>query len=704
MASAEAFGVRDDGYEVQTLNGMGESIQRAMVERGQRVRVYTPYGAMLPGMAYLVRRLLENTSNESFLKATFAEGARVEDLLRDPEEVGAMWGRTRRRAGTQGGTAPPASLPPFRNEPPTDFTRPEAREAMRVALGDVRGRFGNFYPLKLGDRTIEVAGEFVSNDPGDSQVVVGRFPSAGAEQADLAVSTAREAFGSWSRTPPADRAGVLIRAAEIMRRRRFALAAWEVHECGKPWREADGDVAEAIDFCDFYARAMIELAEPRHRDVPGETNAIERVARGVAVVIPPWNFPLAIPTGMTVAALVTGNAVVLKPSERSPLMATLLADILREAGLPPGVLGIVTGFGDLGHALVEHPEVDLIAFTGSRDVGLEINRRAAETSPGQDHVKRVIAEMGGKNAIIVDDDADLDEAVVGVLQSAFGYAGQKCSACSRVVVLDGVYDAFLARLVEAARALTLGPADDPDTVVGPVIDARAREHIEELLRVGATEGDVVVLNVDVGPLAGRGNFIGPMIVADVAPDARIAQEEIFGPILAVLRARDLDDALQIAHGTPYALTGGLYSRSPAHIARVKREFRVGNLYVNRPITGGPGRSPALRRLRTLGHRHQGRRPRLPPRIPPDPHRDREHLAARLRPGGRELTAKTPERQERKRSREHFKRIIFSSLSPLGALGGSLSYPARRCDDRGRRGAMVAANRARIGASIASQSP
>jgi RHH-type proline utilization regulon transcriptional repressor/proline dehydrogenase/delta 1-pyrroline-5-carboxylate dehydrogenase len=301
-------------------------------------------------------------------------------------------------------------------------------------------------------------------------------------------------------------------------------------------------------------------------------------------VIPPWNFPLAIPTGMTVAALVTGNTVVLKPSERSPMMARHLAEALREAGLPEGVLTVVPGFGDVGQALVDHPRVDLIAFTGSRDVGLEINRRAAEPKPGQDHVKRVIAEMGGKNAIIVDDDADLDEAVVGVLHSAFGYAGQKCSACSRVIVLDRIYDTFLPRLVEAARALTVGPADDPDTVVGPVIDARARERIEEYQRIAAAEGEVV-LATDVGPLAARGNYVGPQIVAGVRPDARIAQEEVFGPVLAVLRARDLDDALAIANGTAYALTGGLYSRSPANIERIKHEFRVGNVYINRPITG-----------------------------------------------------------------------------------------------------------------------
>jgi RHH-type proline utilization regulon transcriptional repressor/proline dehydrogenase/delta 1-pyrroline-5-carboxylate dehydrogenase len=377
---------------------------------------------------------------------------------------------------------------------------------------------------------------------------------------------------------------VLTRAAAIFRRRRFDLAAWEVYECGKPWREADGDVAEAIDFCEFYAREMLRLAEPSRRDVPGETNAGAPIARGVAVVIPPWNFPLAIPTGMTVAALVAGNAVVLKPSERSPMMAQLLADVLREAGLPEGVLTVLPGFGDVGAALVDDPGVDLIAFTGSRDVGLEINRRAAVPAPGQDHVKRVIAEMGGKNAIIVDDDADLDEAVVGVLQSAFGYAGQKCSACSRVIVLDRIYDAFLHRLVEAARALSVGPAEDPDTVVGPVIDARARDRIEEYIRLAAEEAQLV-LATDVGPLAGRGNFVGPHIVAGVRPDARIAQEEVFGPVLAVLRAADLNEALAIANGTAYALTGGLYSRSPANIGRIARGFRVGNLYINRPITG-----------------------------------------------------------------------------------------------------------------------
>ena len=371
-----------------------------------------------------------------------------------------------------------------------------------------------------------------------------------------------------------------------MRQRRFELAAWEIFECGKPWREADADVAEAIDFCEFYAREMIRLAEPRRRDVPGETNACEHLPRGVAVVIPPWNFPLAIPCGMTVAALVAGNTVVLKPAEQSPVIAWHLVQILIEAGVPPGALSFLPGRGEeVGQALVNHPGVNLIAFTGSRDVGLLINRQAAETRPGQDHVKRVIAEMGGKNAIIVDDDADLDEAVVGVVQSAFGYSGQKCSACSRVIVLEGIHDAFLARLVEAARAVKIGPAEQPETLVGPVIDAEARKRILELppdsrrKKGGSSSMRTSASWRTSAPSSARSS--SPMS----RRYARVAQEEIFGPVLAVLKASDLDEALQIANGTQYALTGGLYSRSPREHRRVKREFIVGNLYINRGITG-----------------------------------------------------------------------------------------------------------------------
>ncbi len=585
IAAAEALGVPRDAYEIQMLHGMGESIERALVGMGHRVRVYTPYGAMLPGMAYLVRRLLENTSNESFLKASSAGRTPVEELLRDPKEVAAMWGRSRQAAPNHSTTG---ELSPFRNEPPTDFTIPAAREAMRAALALVREELIQpvAIPILIGGKAVQSdAPPLVVRSPNDFAMVVSTSSAAVASHGDSAVGAARGAFAGWSSTPARGRAAVLVRAAAILRRQRFALAAWQVFECGKPWREADADVAEAIDFCEFYSREMIRLAEGTQRDVPGETNVVEPIARGVVVVIPPWNFPLAIPTGMTVAALAAGNTVVLKPAEQSPIMAWHLVQVLQEAGLPAGVLNFVPGKGEeVGRALVDHPGVDLIAFTGSRAVGLEINRRASETKPGQDHVKRVIAEMGGKNAIIVDDDADLDEAVAGVLQSAFGYAGQKCSACSRAIVLDGVYDAFVARLAEAARAVHVGPADDPETVVGPVIDAEARDRILEYGRIAEAEGRVV-LAVDPGPLAHRGAFVGPMIVADVKPGARIAQEEIFGPILAVLRAPDLDSALTIANGTDYSLTGGIYSRSPSHIGRARGEYRVGNLYINRPITG-----------------------------------------------------------------------------------------------------------------------
>ena len=483
IATAEVHAIPTEGYEVQVLHGMGGPIQKAVAARGNRVRVYSPYGAMLPGMAYLVRRLLENTSNESFLKASFTENARVDDLLKDPREVGAMWKKSARASVMP---LPVNSLPPFRNEPFTDFSLEPSRVAMKDALGKVRKDFAGagetlirINPAMFDDHSLAANEGFISTDPGQFSRVIGRFPKCDSSHAEAAVVTARKAFASWSETSVAERAGVLIRAAEIMRRQRFILAAFEVYECGKPWREADGDIAEAIDFCEFYAREMIRLAVPRTRDVAGETNSSEPVARGVAVVISPWNFPLAIPCGMTVAALVTGNTVILKPSERSPMVAYQLTLILKEAGLPEGVLTLLTGFGDVGRALVDHPDVDLIVFTGSRDVGLEINRRAAETRPGQDHVKRVIAEMGGKNAIIVDDDADLDEAVLGVLQSAFGYSGQKCSACSRVIVLNGVHDAFLTRLAKALHAISVGPADNPETVIGPVIDAKARDRIWE---------------------------------------------------------------------------------------------------------------------------------------------------------------------------------------------------------------------------------
>ena len=415
--------------------------------------------------------------------------------------------------------------------------------------------------------------------------VVGRCGRSTEAHARQAIAAAKAAFPGWRDTPPAERADFLLRTARLLRERRFDLAAWEVMESGKQWREADADVAEAIDFCDYYAREMLRLASPHRRDLPGEENETFYEPRGVTVVIAPWNFPLAILCGMTTAALVTGNPVIMKPAEQSSVIAAQLMQVFQEIGLPPGVVNYLPGIGEeIGPVLVSHPDVAMIAFTGSRGVGLHINAEASRTPPAQDHVKRVLAEMGGKNAIIVDDDADLDEAVAGVVASAFGYQGQKCSACSRAIVLAPLYDTFLPRLIEATRSLKIAPAEDPGCSVGPVIDAEARQRILQAIENGKREARLAYAG-DVGALADEGHYVAPHIFADVPPISALAQEEIFGPVLAVIKADDLDRALEIANGTPYALTGGLYTRSPRHIERVRREFRVGNLYINRKITG-----------------------------------------------------------------------------------------------------------------------
>jgi RHH-type proline utilization regulon transcriptional repressor/proline dehydrogenase/delta 1-pyrroline-5-carboxylate dehydrogenase len=481
----------------------------------------------------------------------------------------------------------------FANQPPVDFAQPENRQAMQAALDKVKQQFGRHAPLLIGGEAVESNERLESRDPSLRSRVVGTFAAATRDQANQAVVAARSALPAWSGLGAEGRAKFLRDAAEVMRRRLFELAAWEVYECGKGWREATADVDEAIDFCEFYAAAAIELEQEQGVDVPGEENRFEFVPRGVTAVIAPWNFPLAIITGMAAGALATGNTVVLKPAEQASIVAGHLADIFQEVGLPPGVLNYLPGRGEeVGAALVAHPDVAVIAFTGSRAVGLAINAQAAAASTsGATSVKKVIAEMGGKNAIIVDADADLDEAVAGVVSSAFRYQGQKCSACSRAIVLTEVYDAFLQRLIEATRSLQVGVADEPATTVGPVIDDESLAKIRSYIEIGKSEGRLA-LAVDVGELAEQGCFVGPHIFADVSPQARIAQEEIFGPVLSVIRATDLSEALRIANGTDYALTGGVFSRSPATLARVRREFLVGNLYLNRSITGAlVGRQP-----------------------------------------------------------------------------------------------------------------
>ena len=473
----------------------------------------------------------------------------------------------------------------FENEPTTDFSRREAREAMTKALEEVRSRFGGDYPLVINNKAIDTRAHIVSRNPSKKSEQLGTIASANADHADQAVEAARRAFAQWRKVTPAHRGEYLELMASEMRNRRFELAAWICFECGKPWAEADADVAEAIDFCQYYALAMQDLAISLQRHDPGEENELIYRPRGVTVVIAPWNFPLAILTGMTAAALATGNTVVMKPAEQSSIVAAQLMQIGRDAGLPAGVLNFLPGVGEeVGASLVDHPDVEIIAFTGSRNVGLHINQQATQVADGQSHVKKVIAEMGGKNAIIIDNDADLDDAVVGVCQSAFAYAGQKCSACSRVIVLPEVYDQFMTRLKAAVESLTVGPAEDPSVDLGPVIDEDAFERIQDFIAIGKDESTAVAA-VDVAKLAKEGYFIGPHVFTDVDPESRLAQQEIFGPVLTVLQARNLDHAFQLANATDYALTAGIYSRSPKNLDRAREELLAGNLYLNRPITG-----------------------------------------------------------------------------------------------------------------------
>lgn len=589
LARAQSMNLPTGALEIQMLYGMAEPLQNTLVSMGQRVRIYTPFGQLLPGMAYLVRRLLENTANESFLRASFTEHVPEEQLLMNPHEKTGVRGQGSGVGGQGSGAAATGNgrrmTDQFQNEPLTDFSREDMRRMMQTALDEIKPQFGRFHPLIIGGQEIKTEASLDSLNPSHKRQVVGKCGKASVAQAEQAIRAACSAFFGWRGTPAKERAAFLFRAARSMQRLRCELAAWEVYECGKQWREADADVAESIDYCNYYGQEMLRLSLPHLRDVPGENNEYLYEPRGVVVVIAPWNFPLAILCGMTTAALVTGNTVIMKPAEQSSVMGAKLMEIFQEVGVPAGVVNYLPGLGEeIGPTLVGHPEVAMIAFTGSRGVGLRINRQAADTPAGQDHVKRVLAEMGGKNAIIVDDDADLDEAVHGVTASAFGYQGQKCSACSRVIVLDAIHDVFLNRLVEATKSLKIAPAEDPGSTVGPLIDEEAYRRVLNAIENGKKEAELRHAG-DVGPLADEGYYVAPHIFVNVRPNSKLAQEEIFGPVLAVLKARDLDHALEIANGTQYALTGGLYSRSPEHIARVKREFLVGNLYINRKITG-----------------------------------------------------------------------------------------------------------------------
>jgi 1-pyrroline-5-carboxylate dehydrogenase len=477
-----------------------------------------------------------------------------------------------------------ASQPAFKNEPYADFSVPENRAAMEHALADVRAQLGRSYTLWIGGKPENSPETFESRNPSRPSEVIGIHPKATREQAAAAIEAAGRYFAAWSAVPAEERAVLLFRVAELLQRRKFEFNAWLILEAGKSWIEAEADTAEAIDFCNYYAHQMIELAHPpKPVQMPGERGHIRYIPLGVGVIIPPWNFPLAILCGMTVAALVTGNTVVIKPSSDTPTIACKFVEVLAEAGFPPQAYNLITGSGaSVGDVLVEHPRTRFIAFTGSKEVGLRINELAAKVQPGQKWIKRVIAEMGGKDAIIVDAEADLDAAAQGVVASAYGFQGQKCSACSRAIVDAAVYDQFLEKIKAGAEKLAVGPADDPDNSMGPVINERARKTIQSYIEKGRQEGRLILGGE---PAPGDGYFLKPTIIADVANDATIFQEEIFGPVLAVTRARDFEHALELANDSEYGLTGAVYSRNREKIRAAEDRFFVGNLYLNRKCTG-----------------------------------------------------------------------------------------------------------------------
>jgi RHH-type proline utilization regulon transcriptional repressor/proline dehydrogenase/delta 1-pyrroline-5-carboxylate dehydrogenase len=571
LALLEKHALPQSALEVQKLHGMADQLKAALVSRGLRIREYLPVGQMIPGMAYFVRRLLENTSNQSWLRAGFSDEVPDDLLLASPHDI-----KTAGRAPTTTGAGAAqrhkispaveglAGGLPMINEPVHDFSQAGQREAFSRKVAEIK--------------------------------VPAVKQAADAENARQAIAKAAVAFPAWRDMDPIERSKIIIKAAALLRERRDEAAAIMIREAGKPWREADADVCEAVDFCEYYARSAVELFQPQRLGLfVGELNYQWYQPRGVASVISPWNFPLAICMGMTVAALSVGNTALVKPSTQTRAIAQMMCEILWRSGVPAEVLHFLPGAGrEIGDILVRDPRVSLIAFTGSKEVGLGILRAAYDTPEDQPFVKKVVCEMGGKNAIIVDESADLDEAVLGVRQSAFGYCGQKCSACSRAIVLDGVHDKFLNRLMESTRTLVIGDPADPGTDIGPVIDENAAAKIRRYIEIGLSEGKLeLACDLPAGLPERVGKpYIGPHIFSGIKPLHRLAIEEIFGPVLSVMRVGSFAEALELANATSYKLTGGVFTRKPAHLESARRQFRVGNLYLNRGITGAlVGRQP-----------------------------------------------------------------------------------------------------------------
>ncbi len=583
-ARAEQLRLSPKAYELQMLYGMGDALKSAMVGLGRCVRVYCPYGDLMPGMGYLIRRLLENTSNDGFLKQSFGDRVGRARLLAVPSVAKPVSAPPPRRDYVD--PAEGESMSDFKNAVNTSFTNAANRQKMIGALSYVRGEVGRTYPLLIDGRSVTTIESFTSHNPSRRSESIGRVALGTTADVDRAVAAARKAFVRWRTTSAVERAELLRKTADRMEMRRFELAATMILEVGKPWREADADVTEAIDHCRYYAEQMERIeSRPRLRNIPGEANMLTYSPKGVCGVISPWAFPLAILTGMTTAALAAGNTVVMKPARQASVVAAKFVDLLHDVGFPAGVVNLVSGAGErIGLHIVEHGDVNVVAFTGSAEVGTSVIRAGASVRAGQPFIKKMIVEMGGKNAIIVDDDADLDGAVQAIIESAFAFAGQKCSSCSRVIVVDGAHEDLMSRLCEAAESVPIGPAESPLTIVGPVIDEPAVLRINEYIALGRREGRVAC-QAKLPSECTDGYFVPPTIIVDPSPDSRIAQEEIFGPVLAVMRAGSFDDAMEIANNTRFALTGGVFSRSPVHIEQARRDFAVGNLYINRRVTG-----------------------------------------------------------------------------------------------------------------------
>ena len=581
IAQAERLGVHPKQYEFQALYGMADELKMSLLQMGHRVREYCPVGELLPGMAYLVRRLLENTSNEGFLRIKNMGEASLSALLDNPVNAIA--------AAPEPLARPPRAAGEFVNAANTDYTIAANREKQRAALQDFEAtKLGRKWPGIINGKKVADRPFLPSINPARPAQIVGYWAKGNVQDAEDAVAASVAFFPKWRATPVEERAAILLRAADLMEARRLEINSLLILEGAKPWVEADGDTSEAIDFLRFYAIEMRRLAKPVvTQPVPGERCVQLWTPRGVGVAVAPWNFPLAILTGLTVAPLVAGNCVIIKPARQTSIIGAYLMEIMMAAGVPAGALHYLPCSGaDAGAHLVAHPQIDFIAFTGSREVGLGIWEEAGKTRPGQLNLKKVVCEMGGKNAMIIDSDADLDEAIPATLYSAFGFAGQKCSALSRLIVLEDVYDHFVERFLSACPTLPVGDPALPGTIVNPVIDAAAQKTILGYIEAGKKESKLAwQATLTPEQIASGGYYVPPAVFTGCKVDHKIVREEIFGPVLAILKARNLDEAFAMANDNDYALTGGFFSRSPKALERAQQEFLVGNLYLNRGCTG-----------------------------------------------------------------------------------------------------------------------